>query len=88
MVDWEGFEPPTSALPRQHSYQLNYQPTSPRHQVNNLKTFPRIKKTKMRLIFNSRPIKRGLLICHQVMKEGEQHGQGYSSFKGINRARF
>ena len=26
MVDWEGFEPPTPALPRQYSYQLNYQP--------------------------------------------------------------
>jgi hypothetical protein len=26
MVDWEGFEPPTSAMPRRHSYQLNYQP--------------------------------------------------------------
>ncbi len=26
MVDWEGFEPPTPAMPRQYSYQLNYQP--------------------------------------------------------------
>ena len=26
IVDWEGFEPPTPALPRQYSYQLNYQP--------------------------------------------------------------
>ena len=29
VVDWEGFEPPTSAMPRQHSTELNYQPTSP-----------------------------------------------------------
>ena len=26
LVDWEGFEPPTPAMPRQYSYQLNYQP--------------------------------------------------------------
>ena len=40
MVDWEGFEPPTPAMPGQYSTELNYQPTSPTHQAKNLKTFP------------------------------------------------
>ena len=43
MVDWEGFEPPTSAMPRQHSYQLNYQPTPPTDEKITLKTFPQTK---------------------------------------------
>ena len=68
MVDWEGFEPPTSAMPRQHSYQLNYQPTPPTDEKITLKTFPQTKPPS--------PEKSPLRpeIDHSIQKKSGQRG--------------